>query len=108
MAIFYTYTQDAEGNTALHLAVERSSSACVEALIKNGASMRLRNANGILPCDVASHKIRKDMLENTAGSQCRSMVLYAPRHPSHQSFGSLVVLLFFLQVSRHVLPAYDA
>ncbi len=64
-----------DGNTALHLAVERSSSACVEALIKNGASLRLRNAIGILPCDVASHKIRKDMLESSAGVECRSMVL---------------------------------
>ena len=67
--------QDAEGNTALHLAVERSSSACVEALSKHGASMRLRNAIGILPCDVASHKIRKDMLESSSGLQCRTIVM---------------------------------
>lgn len=38
--------------------------------------MRLRNTIGILPCDVASHKIRKDMLESSAGVECRSMVLW--------------------------------
>jgi ankyrin repeat protein len=70
-----SFLQDADGNTALHLAVESNSSACVEALLKNGASMCLRNARGILACDVASNKIRRDMLENPAGLQCRSMIL---------------------------------
>jgi len=75
--------QDIEGNTALHLAVERSSSACVDALMRQGASMRLRNETGVLPCDVASHKIRKDMMESIAGVACRSMVLYHAKCSRH-------------------------
>ena len=110
--------QDADGNTALHLAVERSSSSCVEALIKHGASMRLRNAIGILPCDVASHKIRKDMLENPAGLECRSMVLCVQLHLSLILYFLLQIsccvyifvthFMFLLQVPCHVLPPRNA
>jgi len=103
--------QDMEGNTALHVAVERSSSACVEALMRHGASMRLRNVAGVLPCDVASHKIRKDMMESIAGVQCRSMVLCVPHphaccNPSYCRSKPISVLIFsaryHAKCSRHM------
>jgi hypothetical protein len=69
--------------------------------------MRLRNTIGILPCDVASHKIRKDMLESSAGVECRSMVLCVSPCPLFQ----LQELMFcdgVSQVPPHVLASRDA
>jgi ankyrin repeat protein len=43
--------QDAEGNTALHLAAERNNQGMVQALLSAGASNKILNYSDALPCD---------------------------------------------------------
>lgn len=59
----YINEQDSCGDTPLHIAVEYSNERLVELLIDNGASTKIRNAEGNLPIDIAMNKDDRSCLK---------------------------------------------
>ena len=58
----------ATGNTALHEAVLKGSGnlACIEALLGHGANARMRNGDGLTPCDLAMKLKHDEMVASFA------------------------------------------
>jgi ankyrin repeat protein len=55
--------RDRHGDTALHLAVARGDTRCVEALLRAGAHVDVRNVRGETPANLAERLRRADLLE---------------------------------------------